>query len=58
MCDNSRSVSYTHISIISDSVGMVVVIQLCKLCSVGELSEQLDCKSMEMKWYKYTKVES
>jgi len=27
----------------------------CKLCSVWELTEQLDCKSMEIKWYKYMK---
>ncbi len=27
----------------------------CKLCSVWELTEQLDCKSMEIKWYIYMK---
>ena len=29
----------------------------CKLCSGWELTEQLDCKSMEIKWYKYMKVD-
>ena len=29
----------------------------CKLCSAVELTEQLDCKSMEIKWYKYMKVD-
>ena len=29
----------------------------CKLCSVVELTEQLDCKSMEIKWYIYMKVD-
>jgi len=26
-------------------------------CSVWELNEQLYCKSMEIKWYKYMKVD-
>ena len=30
---------------------------VCKLCSVGELHERLDCKSMEIKWYIYMKVD-
>ena len=29
----------------------------CKLCSVGELNERLDCKSMEIKWNIYMKVD-
>ena len=29
----------------------------CKLCSGKELTEQLDCKSMEIKWYIYMKVD-
>ena len=29
-------------------------ITTCKLCSGKELHERLDCKSMEIKWYKYT----
>jgi len=32
-------------------------IVFCKLCSVGELNERLNCKSMEIKWYIYTKVD-
>ena len=31
--------------------------KICKLCSVVELTEQLDCKSTEIKWYKYMKVD-
>ena len=29
----------------------------CKLLQCVELTEQLDCKSMEIKWYKYMKVD-
>ena len=29
----------------------------CKLCSVWVLNERLNCKSMEIKWYKYMKVD-
>ena len=32
-------------------------ISSCKLCSVWELNERLDCKSMEIKWYIYIKVD-
>ena len=28
----------------------------CKLCSIWELTKQLDCKSMEIKWNIYIKV--
>jgi len=30
----------------------------CKLCSVGELNELLDSKSMEIRWNIYMNVES